>query len=166
MDAVLLFPHPLFASNATLARGKQVLLVEDPLYFTQYAFHKQKLILHRASMRAREAFLRKTNQDVHYLGFHEAPTMAAVMQRVVALQAERVHLIDPVDDWLERRVIRDCKKAGLQLVLHVTPMFLTTPEQIEEFFDERCMFMAWASMRTAARSRQNPISPARTTFAR
>ncbi|MDY6948063.1 MAG: cryptochrome/photolyase family protein [Pseudomonadota bacterium] len=151
MDVLLIFPHQLFATNETLARSKRVLLVEDPLYFSQYAFHKQKLILHRASMRMHASFLRKAGIDVHYLDLEHAPTMTAVIEHARKSQSERVHLIDPVDDWLERRVVREVKKAGLRLVRHDTAMFLNSPLDLEEYFDGRGMFMA--SFYTAQRKR-------------
>ncbi|HKS56203.1 MAG TPA: cryptochrome/photolyase family protein [Steroidobacteraceae bacterium] len=142
MDVLLLFPHQLFASNTTLARNKHVLLVEDALYFRQYAFHKQKLILHRASMRMHAAHLEKQNAQVHYLNVDEAPTMAAVIERARLLQPDRLHIIDPVDDWLDRRVAREAGKAGLKLIRHDTPMFLSSPLDLEEHFAGRRMFLA------------------------
>lgn len=142
VDLLLLFPHQLFASNEALARDKHVFLVEDPLYFSQYAFHKQKLILHRASMRMHAAFLQRPRTQVHYLEVDQAPTMAAVVERARQLQPERIHIIDPVDDWLERRIVREVNKAGLRLIKHDTPMFLTSPSELEEFFTYRRMFMA------------------------
>jgi hypothetical protein len=48
----LLFPHQLFR-NITPLVGKKVLLIEEPLFFTQYQFHIQKIVMHRASMKAR-----------------------------------------------------------------------------------------------------------------
>ncbi|HET9448014.1 MAG TPA: cryptochrome/photolyase family protein, partial [Steroidobacteraceae bacterium] len=141
MDVLLIFPHQLFASNRRLARGKHVLLVEDPLYFSQYAFHKQKLILHRASMRMHASYLQQV-ADVRYVELDQAPKMAAVAERVRQLQPERVHMIDPVDDWLDRRVAREMKKAGLRLVRHDTAMFLTPEVELREYFDGRRMFMA------------------------
>ena len=142
MDALLLFPHQLFASNKALARDKHVLLVEDPLYFSQYSFHKQKLILHRASMRMHASYLQGKRTQVHYLDVDQAPTMAAVIERVRQLQPERLHLIDPVDDWLDGRVAREAKKAQLRLIRHDTPMFLTSPLDLEDYFAGRRMFMA------------------------
>lgn len=142
MDVLLIFPHQLFADNKRLARNKHVLLVEDALYFSQYAFHQQKLILHRASMRMHADFLRKARIDVHYLDTDDVPTMTAVVEHAKRLNADRVHLIDPVDDWLDRRVTREVKKAGLRLIRHDTPMFLTSPLDLEEYFADRRMFMA------------------------
>ena len=82
VDVLLIFPHQLFATNRALARDKHVLLVEDPLYFSQYAFHKQKLILHRASMRMHASYLQGERTHVHYLNADQAPTMAAVAEHV------------------------------------------------------------------------------------
>jgi len=48
----LLFPHQLFEKNKALATGREVYLIEEFLFFNQYAFHQQKLVLHRASMKA------------------------------------------------------------------------------------------------------------------
>jgi deoxyribodipyrimidine photolyase-related protein len=142
VDVLLLFPHQLFARNTALARNKRVLLVEDALYFKQYAFHKQKLILHRASMRMHAAHLQKQNTQVHYLDVDAAPTMAAVVERARLLEPERLHIIDPVDDWLDRRIAREARRAGLKLIRHDTPMFLSSPLDLEQQFRGRRMFLA------------------------
>ena len=48
--AALIYPHQLYADQPALAGADRAYLVEDPLLFTQYTFHRKKLILHRASM--------------------------------------------------------------------------------------------------------------------
>ena len=55
--ATLVFPHQLFERHPAIETGRSVYLAEDPLIFgndPQYPvrFHKQKLVLHRASMQA------------------------------------------------------------------------------------------------------------------
>lgn len=142
VDVLLLFPHQLFSSNTALARDKQVLLVEDALYFRQYAFHKQKLILHRASMRMHAAHLQQEGIRVHYLDLDQAPTMAAVIERARQLQPARLHVIDPVDDWLDRRIAREARNGGVKLLRHDTPMFLSSPLDLQEYFANRRMFLA------------------------
>ena len=62
----LLFPHQLFR-NISLLRGKRVLLIEEPLFFSQYSFHIQKITLHRASMKAYEAYLKEQGIEVLYI---------------------------------------------------------------------------------------------------
>ncbi len=66
MIPFLLFPHQLFEDMKTL-KGHRVYLLETPLFFTQYHFHVQKLILHRASMKYYAAYLQNEGIDVVYV---------------------------------------------------------------------------------------------------
>ena len=61
----LIFPHQLFA-DTSLWQGV-CYLIEEELYFIQYPFHKQKLVLHRASMKAYEQTLKDAGKTVHYI---------------------------------------------------------------------------------------------------
>ena len=66
MRAFLIFPHQLF--EETLAQDADIFyLVESDLFFKQYAFHKQKLIFHRASMRAFADRLTAEGKTVEYI---------------------------------------------------------------------------------------------------
>jgi deoxyribodipyrimidine photolyase-related protein len=49
-DITLVFPHQLFEASPALQKDRAVWLVEESLFFTQYPFHQQKIVLHRASM--------------------------------------------------------------------------------------------------------------------
>ena len=65
MKIFILYPNQLFKNVAKL-KDKKVLLIEEPLFFTQYEFHIQKLVLHRASMKFYENYLLKNNIAVEY----------------------------------------------------------------------------------------------------
>jgi deoxyribodipyrimidine photolyase-related protein len=141
-EVLVLFPHQLFRSNLALARAKTVLLVEDALYFIQYSFHKQKLVLHRASMQVHAQLFREAGVPVVYLEAAQAPNMAAVFERLRKLDTHRLHYIDPVDDWLERRLLREASKSGMTAQRHDTPMFLTSMTELTEAFRGKRMSMA------------------------
>ena len=49
-SVTLIFPHQLFKKHPAIDKSREVYLVEEGLFFRQYKFHKQKLVLHRASM--------------------------------------------------------------------------------------------------------------------
>ncbi|CAA6823174.1 MAG: Photolyase protein family [uncultured Sulfurovum sp.] len=66
MPHFLLFPHQLFEDVKRL-QGYKVYLLEVPLFFTQYTFHIQKLIFHRASMKYYEAYLSSHGIEVVYV---------------------------------------------------------------------------------------------------
>ncbi|MEM8567480.1 MAG: cryptochrome/photolyase family protein, partial [Bacteroidota bacterium] len=55
MKIALVFPHQLYNDHPAMTGVDKVVLVEEHLYFTQYKFHKQKLLLHRASMKFYQA---------------------------------------------------------------------------------------------------------------
>ena len=63
----LVFPHQLFKQNKALNNTNAVYLIEEFLFFKQYLFHFQKLLLHRASMKAYEAYLKEKGFEVQYI---------------------------------------------------------------------------------------------------
>ena len=65
MQIFILYPNQLF-KNLSNFTNKKILLIEEPLFFTQYNFHIQKLILHRASMKFYEKYLIQNDILVEY----------------------------------------------------------------------------------------------------
>ena len=134
MQALVLFPHQLFERNAVLVKSiGRAYLIEDALFFTQFHFHKQKLVLHRASMQIHARFLRAVG-NVSYIEHHLAATMHETMARIKADGVSTLHFIDVVDDWLERRLRREAKAHDIALVPHDTPMFLTAMPVLAQHF--------------------------------
>ena len=48
-----------------------IYIVEEPRFFTDFKFHKLKLVYHRASMTLYMMHLKKTSTSVHYIEYHE-----------------------------------------------------------------------------------------------
>jgi deoxyribodipyrimidine photolyase-related protein len=67
MRAALIYPHQLFPEHPALSGADVCVLVEEPLLLTQYRFHRQKLILHRASMQHFADRLRRQKRQVRYV---------------------------------------------------------------------------------------------------
>jgi deoxyribodipyrimidine photolyase-related protein len=65
--AGLLFPHQLFRKHSMFEEVDAVYLIEEGLFFKQYAFHKQKIAFHRASMKALEEDLKAQHITCHYI---------------------------------------------------------------------------------------------------
>ena len=66
--AFLLFPTQLFPSLSHLQNDsiKQIYLIEEPRYFTDFKYHKLKLAYHRASMKKYYDTLVKKKLKVKY----------------------------------------------------------------------------------------------------
>ncbi|RLV49205.1 cryptochrome/photolyase family protein [Nocardioides mangrovicus] len=134
----LVYPHQLFAQHLQAAAGTTFVMVEDDLFFRQYRFHTQKLVLHRASMRRFATRLREAGYDVEVV---ETDGRSASGSRLVEvlerLRPDRVRVYDVVDDWLARDCTAALTDAGYELrgddVLE-SPNFLTTRQQLHEWF--------------------------------
>ncbi|MBD8607060.1 cryptochrome/photolyase family protein [Aeromicrobium sp. CFBP 8757] len=135
----LVYPHQLFAEHLDAPAGTVFVLVEDDLFFRQYRFHTQKLVLHRASMRRFAERLRDASFDVECLETSaDAPTGERLVALLRRLRPERVTVFDVVDDWLQRDVSAALDEAQVGLrpedVLE-SPNFLTSRADVADWFD-------------------------------
>lgn len=69
MEIFLIFPVHLFKNIDKLV-NKNVFLIEDPKYFTDFKYHKLKLAYHRSTMKAYYEYLIKNNIKVEYIDFY------------------------------------------------------------------------------------------------
>jgi len=137
-EATLVFPHQLYDPHPAIGAGRPVLLVEEWLFFRQYAFHRQKLVLHRASMQAYADRLRKAGHPVEYIPATE-PThdIRALLPALAARGCRKLHLAELSDDWLSRRLTQAAKAAGTALETHPDPGFLYDTPALEAYFEGR-----------------------------
>ena len=63
----LVFPNQLFKESPLLNKEGIFCLIEEPLFFSQYSFHIQKIILHRSSMKYYEDFLVALQNQYKYV---------------------------------------------------------------------------------------------------
>jgi len=127
----LAFPHQLFAESPLLENGHEIYLLEEYLFFRQYAFHKQKLAFHRASMRSYKNYLEEKGIKVHYIdSINKLSDVRVLLQNLEKEGVREIHVIDPTDDWLERRL----RKTSVKLKFYESPLFLNTREENVRFF--------------------------------
>ncbi len=135
--ATIIFPHQLFQNHPAIQQGREIYLVEEWLFFRQYHFHRQKLVLHRASMKFYENWLTQNGFTVHYI---ETPEKENDCRELVATLARQnvsdIHIADAADDWLNRRMQQACGKAKIQLHVYDSPNFLNSPKSVKAFFDK------------------------------
>ena len=88
-----------------LDKDKMHFLVEEHLFFIQYLFHKEKLVLHRASMKAYEQYLLQEGYQVQYI--ESTDTLHDCRILIDHLAKEKyavIYMVDPVDYLLMRRI--------------------------------------------------------------
>ena len=112
----ILFPNTLFDIKY-LDKSKTYVLYEHPLFFSHKCrslqYHKNKLILHRASMQYYYDYLKKHNFTIEYIKFNENPPK------------DITEMFDPVDKILEKQF--------QNVIVHKSPMFLHSKDDLEEY---------------------------------
>ncbi|RYY70341.1 MAG: cryptochrome/photolyase family protein [Chitinophagaceae bacterium] len=146
MSAItLIFPHQLFKEHPAVKPGQTCYLVEEWLFFSQYHFHKQKLVLHRASMKAYAAFLRKREIEVEYIeATNPLADIRKLLTHLASIDISSIHFADPVDDWLTKRINKACSILSLEPSVYVTPYFLNTLGDTNEFFKNKTSYFQTA----------------------
>lgn len=130
MDATLIYPHQLFTKHPGLKPGCSVFLVEDPLFFRQYQFHRQKLMLHRASMKHYESELGK-KYTVDYIDALELSTSTDIGRILKSKGVKNVFCTEPNDDYLRRAIAKACDAHRLDLTWLEDTEFLTSTDTIQ-----------------------------------
>jgi deoxyribodipyrimidine photolyase-related protein len=136
--ASIVFPHQLFWQHPALSSDGIVYLVEEWLYFHQYNFHKQKLLLHRATMRMYADHLTQQGYEVRYIPATSTECdLQHLIPTIANMGVQELHYADVVDDWLRQRLIVGARQHGIKLHEYRSPNFLEDPAEISEFFDRR-----------------------------
>lgn len=135
-EIALVLPHQLFHKNPILSKDRTIVLLEHPRYFTDFNFHKLKLVLHRASMQHYYTFLKEKNYGVNYIEYHEVKKYLSALKKDTT-----VHVIDPVDHDLANELQTIFKKRAIIAVWYESPMFLTPTDWIKEHMSTKKKFL-------------------------
>jgi deoxyribodipyrimidine photolyase-related protein len=133
MQVALVYPHQLYENHPAVAASESCLLVEDPLFFTQFAFHRQKLLLHRASMKEFAARLQRQGKQTLTIDSCELQHTEDILQPLSRLGARQVVCVDPCDDWLRQRLETAFGKTDIELTILDDPNFLTPVSAFDEY---------------------------------
>jgi len=133
MIAALIYPHQLFPDHPACRGVDVVYLIEDPLFFQQYHFHRLKLMLHRASMKRFAASHEKAGRRVHYIESADLPETASVVAILQRDRIKSVQYVDPCDDRLGTRLAASLAQAKIPATILDDPGFLTPMTIIDTY---------------------------------
>ncbi len=131
----LVFPHQLFKESPLLENGFPFCLIEEELFFNQFNFHKQKIAYHRTTMKFYQNYLEDIGKRVVYVASISGKnSISDVNAKLAEKGIKTVHVINPVDNWLEQRSVKVTDELGIEIVNYESPMFLNTNADLERFF--------------------------------
>jgi len=126
MDALLVFPNQLFVTNKS---NQTFFYIEDQRFFDNgLAYHKHKIMLHRASMKAHyDTF----DGQKHYLDFpFDIKTLKDLLK-----DYKNIFAYDPVDHEIKLRY----ESFGITWL--ETPNFITDEKTINRFFKHKKRYL-------------------------
>ena len=133
----LVFPNQLFKDSNLISTNNHVFLVEEYLFFKQYKFHKQKISFHRSTMKFYEDYLKSQGVRVSYIDSNDNESNILYLLDMLKSQGfNLIEMYDPVDYLLNKRIKRKCNEHNIDLLVHESPHFLNTNEDLEDFFKE------------------------------
>ena len=131
----LIFPHQLFKDISLLKKADSVYIIEEYLFFNQYKFHKQKLALHRASMKYYEHYLQENGIKTNYIdATNKQSDIRIFIHNIAANQNVSIQLYDVCDNWLEKRIIETCHSNNIEFKEYATPLFINSKEDLSMYF--------------------------------
>jgi deoxyribodipyrimidine photolyase-related protein len=134
--AAIIFPHQLFKQHPAVSHDKKIFIVEEWLFFHQYKFIKQKLVLHRASMQFYKSYLQKQSLQVEYFAATDPKCDIRLLIPFLAEQGiNEIHFADVTDDWLEKRITKTSALHNVNTIKYATPGFLNQLSEVEDFFN-------------------------------
>jgi deoxyribodipyrimidine photolyase-related protein len=125
VKAILIFPHQLLEKHPSLEPNTPVFLIEEWLFFSQYPFHKQKLIFHRSSMQAFSKALSDRGFEVNYISSTDKrQDICVLIEWLKDNGYSAIRMCAAYDQWLEKRIKSAAKKWNLTLEVDENPSFL------------------------------------------
>lgn len=128
MELTLIYPHQLFREHPAATPKRACLLLEDPMFFGNDSrwpmpMHKQKLVLHRASMQA----YADGNHNIRIARNPGGKKVdgAAWLDAAIPKEVTDLHFCDPVDHIVSQRLARLAQKRGIVPHHYPSPNFLS-----------------------------------------
>ena len=133
----LIFPNQLFKESDLISNKNHIFLVEEYLFFKQYKFHKQKISFHRATMKFYEDYLKSQDLKVTYINSNDNESnILSLLDTLKSKGFNHIEMYDPVDYLLNKRIKSKCNEHNIKLLVHESPHFLNSNEDLENFFKE------------------------------
>ena len=140
MKIGIVFPHQLFEDHELFHSCDELFLIEEPLFFSQYRFHKKKIILHRASMKAFLEEQSNASSNWNYIS-HDEASFLQIESKLKSLGVTELKWIDTVDFNLEKKIHTWAKNLSAKELRFESPNFYNSEEELREYFSKKKFFL-------------------------
>jgi deoxyribodipyrimidine photolyase-related protein len=130
MKIFIIFPVHLFEDISVIKSIKPdiIYIIEEPIYFTRFPFHKIKLCYHRATMKFYYDYLINNKINVQYIDYYNVKYNNIIIKKV-----NEIYLYDPIDHQLLDKILK--YKINDNITILDNPGFTETFEELEKYRD-------------------------------
>jgi deoxyribodipyrimidine photolyase-related protein len=134
--AFIILPNQLFkniSKNKAFNDSKFIYLIEHDFFFIKFKFHKMKLILHRASMKAYYDYLISIsqNKNIIYIESHNAKSEF----KNIFTKHNFIHIYDPIDYQIMNQFNKLTNINNINLIIHHNLLFIETNQELDEYYN-------------------------------
>jgi len=130
----IILPNQLFENSLIVSKSSNIYLIEDDIYFIKYPFHKQKLIMHRASMKKYYNYLTDIlKKKVYYIDNNKSNQT----YKQIFINNKNIHMYDPIDHNLLAKFNLLAKKNKVSLNIYDSPLFIETNDDLQKYYDTK-----------------------------
>ena len=131
----LIFPNQLFENSPLDLKSNKSFIIEHDIFFKQFNFHKQKLLLHRSSMMFYFDYLKSKKYHIEYIeNSNKLSDLDTLFKKFYDESVVSVNLVDPVDNLLFNKIKNISDTYKIKFNIEKTPLFLTSDILSENFF--------------------------------
>jgi deoxyribodipyrimidine photolyase-related protein len=117
--------------------SEHIILAEHSRLFSDFKFHKMKLVFHRASLKYYQQLLKKKNHRVSYLDHKLLSQSIGLGSWLEKNNLKSVSLYDPFDHELKARLENDFKNASIEYEFLSNPLFICQDSYLRDFFCDK-----------------------------
>ncbi|KAM3137927.1 hypothetical protein pb186bvf_010008 [Paramecium bursaria] len=126
----IVLPVHLYKNIDILKDYEKIIIFEDPFYFTQYNFHKLKLVYHRATMKNYYNYLfEELGEKIIYVSYNQD-----ILDELS--RASELGIYDPIDKPVLKAFNKIADTKDVKITVYENKSFLCTRKQLQEFHDE------------------------------
>ena len=133
MKLLVIYPHQLFID--ILKTDYTIILIEHPHFFTRLKFHKQKLMLHRASMKNLYDRIKETNKNIEYIDYKDT-NLEEIIKNYIS-KAEEILFYDPAEKSLLDEIIKLQNNSSIKISLLDSPSFINNRASLIKQFKNK-----------------------------
>ena len=135
MEITLIYPNQLFINHPAIKKDRTIYIVRHPSFFSNYKFHKQKILLHFLSTHEYESSLSSQGYNCKIIEENEYFEFKKSILEKVSV----IHFCEFIDNDLSEEFVTSYTDK-ITTKSYQNPMFYESSEDVKKYFGSRKKF--------------------------